>query len=77
MRAIVLIFLFAGVLAAQAISEGEKTALNDLLRNFPHLGFLSPPWASNTSAVCGNPPFQGLECSDGPEKHILSLYGFL
>lgn len=58
---------------ATALSEGEKTAISDLLKEWPFLGNLSPPWTSNSSEAC-IAPFKGIVCSDDFDQHIISLY---
>lgn len=57
-----------------ALTEGEETTILDFYQTWPALAHLSPPWSPNASIACDNPPFQGLECSEGPEKHIIGLY---
>ena len=57
-----------------ALTEGEKTTILDLYKSWPGLDHLSPPWSLNASKACETPAFQGLECSEGPDNHILGLY---
>lgn len=74
MRALVLAFLFGLLLDAYALSDGEKTAIGSLLLKNPYLSLLSPPWTSDPSLACDEPPFKGISCSKGSEKHITGLY---
>lgn len=73
MRLIVFFLLISLLEGSTALSEGEKIALSDLLKEWPFLGSLSPEWTSNSSEACIG-PFKGLSCSNGPDQHILSLY---
>lgn len=57
-----------------ALSEGEETAVSDLLEEWPFLEHVFPPWTSDSSEAC-NAPFKGLICSGETDKHIISLYG--
>lgn len=74
MRELVLSILFSLILNAHALSEGEKSVVGSLLLGNPYLSLLSPPWTSNSSLACEEPPFEGISCSDGSEKHITGLY---
>lgn len=56
-----------------ALSEGEERAVSDLLKEWPFLAHVFPPWTSNSSEAC-IAHFKGLICSYGPEEHIISLY---
>lgn len=75
MRAITLLILVLCLKGAIARSEGEKTAISDLLLSIPDLGHLSPPWVSNASEACGIRPFKGILCSEGLDQHVVSMYG--
>lgn len=74
MRAIVLVLLLICFDLAFGLSEGETRAIEDFVQEWPYLQGLSPPWSSNASKACDNQPFHGIECSDGPDKHIVDLY---
>ena len=69
----VLFLLILTLKVSVALSEGEETAIADLFKEWPFLGSVVPPWTSNASQAC-NAPFKGIKCSEGPDKHILSLY---
>ena len=56
-----------------ALSEGEEKAISEILKEWPFLKHVSPPWTTNSSEAC-NAPFKGLLCSLGPDEHIISLY---
>lgn len=61
--------------SAFGLTSGEESALASLLRNFPVLGGFTPPRWSNVSIACNDPVFNGLTCSDGPDPHVLAMYG--
>lgn len=70
----VLLLLVSSLGSSVALTEGEKSTILDFYNSWPGLDHLSPPWGPNASKACDSPPFQGLGCSVGPEKHIVSLY---
>lgn len=72
---LVLLILAFAVAAADALSQSELKALEALGTSFPVLATKYPPWTSNISAACDSRPFYGLTCSDGPDPHVLELYG--
>lgn len=65
--------VFLALKSASALSEGEKSAISQILKEWPALEFVSPPWSSNASSACIK-QFKGLECSDRPNEHIIGLY---
>ena len=73
LRFIVVFCLITAMEGSMALSEGEERAISDLFQEWPFLGGLYPPWTSNSSEAC-NAPFKGLNCTTGPDQHILSLY---
>ena len=62
------------VLSAHALTVGEKSAIEAIFNHFPVLGQSTPPWTSNASEACSEPPFYGLSCSDTSDPHVVSLY---
>ena len=75
MRALlVLVVLAVTFLASESLSTGEIKAIEALRINFPGLALLTPPWTSNTSAICATPPFHGILCTEEADPHISGLY---
>lgn len=74
MRILVFILLFLSIDLVFGLSEGETKAIEDFVTEWPYLQDLFPPWTSNASKACEDPPFNGIECSEGPDKHIVGLY---
>ena len=73
MKLIMFVLLVVTLEVVTALSQGEKTAITEILQEWPFLNTVSPPWTPNASEAC-NAPFKGLKCSDGADQHILSLY---
>ena len=73
MKLTLLFLLVVTLEVVTALSQGEKTAITEILQEWPFLNTVSPPWTSNASVAC-DAPFKGLKCSDGADQHILSLY---
>ena len=69
------LLLITLVLSTNALTSGEENALEGLLSQFPSLTTCTPPWTSNVSVACDDPPFYGLSCSNGDDKHVLKMYG--
>lgn len=69
-----LIIVICVICIAESLSLGEKECISDFLSAWPDLGSLVPPWTSNASSACDNPPFKGITCTEGPEKHVIGLY---
>ena len=59
------------VTGSLALSDGEESAIQAIVLNFPRLASASPPWTSNASNACSSPGFYGVSCNDG---HITALY---
>jgi hypothetical protein len=69
---------------AFAISEGEKSALREILKAFPGLALISPynpsggPWYDNFDNLCGSGyqpnTFYSLTCSSDGHIEAISLY---
>lgn len=57
-----------------ALSAGEEEALLAIRASFPALALTSPPWTQNVSLACEPEPFYGLQCSEGPDPHVIGLY---
>lgn len=70
----VVLLLLAAAYSTSALTTEEESAVLALLTSFPALASVSPPWSTNASSACDNPPFYGLECTNEPDKHILTLY---
>lgn len=77
MRTITLFLLLLLVSPTYGLTSGEEGAIADILESFPHLREESPPWNYNVSLACDEPPFYGLTCSNGPDPHVLKMYGLL
>jgi hypothetical protein len=65
---------FALVYSTAALTTDEESALEALFHSFPSLASEYPGWSTNTSLACEAPVFYGLQCSDGPDPHVLSMY---
>lgn len=61
--------------AALALSEDEKQGLSRILNEIPLLSNMSSPWSQNVSLACDTPGFYGITCSDGPDPHVIGMYG--
>ena len=72
---LLLSLLLSTVYGSNALAAGEIVALEKLLATFPALQAQTPPWSANTTLACEPPGFYGLTCSEGPDRHILKLYG--
>jgi hypothetical protein len=71
---IVPLLLLTLVYSTAALTTDEESALEALFHSFPSLASEHPGWSSNTSLACEAPVFYGLQCSDGPDPHVLSMY---
>jgi hypothetical protein len=69
---VLLAWLVSGNLA---LSESEAFALRSLTRRWPSLTTLKPQWSLDTSSACVEPFWQGLNCSEGNDPHVIGLYG--
>ena len=56
------------------LTDGEKSALQQLVFNFPLLNSTNPPWTSNISSACAQPAFYGLNCTNGDDPHVVGMY---
>ena len=75
--AIVLVILFCCFVRTQGLTEGEISALKDILHSRPNLGAKDPPWvADNLAKACYGPVPYGLRCSQGFDSHITEMYAF-
>lgn len=70
-----LFIVMVAIAGAQALSEGEQSALKSFSNDWPGLQQQEPPWTSNFSAACDQPAWFGLGCSDvDGEVHVTELY---
>ena len=71
---ICILVLVVSITASTALTQGEKEAISALYDEWSDLRLAHPPWTSNSSAACDEPPFQYITCTDGPDPHVSSLY---
>lgn len=71
---LLLLLLLAVVISTNALTLGEESAIEAFLNSFPQLAHVTPPWSSNTSLACSEPPFYGVSCSSDPDPHVVGLY---
>ena len=70
-----LLILFVGLGCTFALTKGELAALESFHQSWTNLSLQQPPWTSNYSTACDNPPWFGLTCANiGDEMHITELY---
>lgn len=59
---------------ALALTGPEEKAVFALMESLPNLRLQPYPWLNDSTKICDHDLFEGLTCSDGPDKHIIGLY---